>query len=163
MDGQSSEKIKWMIIGGLAVLLLAAFFFVNMLAPDAATVLKSGRTAFDKGRYAEARHEFMRARKMSKASSGVRCEAWLFYATSFLREGRFKEGAEELRGFIAEYPGSFWTPQAYFDLAHCETNLGNWRSAYRIYRRIITDFSTTAWAGYSEERLKEFRHRFEGL
>ena len=62
-----------------------------------------------------------------------------------------------MRAFIQAYPASFWTPQAYFDLAYSENNLGNKQSAIAIYKKIIRDFPTTSWAKYSRDRLKELK------
>ena len=145
----------------LAALVLLAFFAVDFFAPNAATLLKRGRLEFERGSYSSAQDKFKKAFHLSKKSSGVRCEAGVFYATSFVREGRFKEGAWEFRRFIKEYPNSYWTPQAYYDLAYCEINLGNWESAFQIYKKIIRDFPTSTWAGYAKERLEEFKDKFE--
>ena len=91
---------------------------------------------------------------ISQKSSGTRCEAMVFHATTWLRENRFKTAAGEFNTFINTYPSSFWTPQATFDLAYCQAMLGNRQRATAIYHRVITKFPTTTWAAYSKERLK---------
>jgi tetratricopeptide (TPR) repeat protein len=154
---------KWVILLVLAVVVGFSFLAINFIVPDASSLLKKGRADFERRNYALARERFAEVMRMSKKSSGPRCEAGVFYATCFLRENRFAEGAEELRKFIKAYPNSFWTPQAYFDLAYCEVSLGNVKSAVRIYQQIMRDFPLTSWAKYSKDRLKELRNRYGTL
>jgi TolA-binding protein len=149
---------KWFILFAAAVLVVLAFLMLNFITPNAATILKKGRQDFDRGNFALARERFIEVLAMTEGEqkSGPRCEAMIFYATTFVRENRFEEAAREFRRFIQEYPDSFWTPQAYFDLAYCETMLGNRHTAYYIYQDIIVKFPMTSWAQYSKDRLKEF-------
>ncbi|OGB88912.1 hypothetical protein A2625_00345 [candidate division WOR-1 bacterium RIFCSPHIGHO2_01_FULL_53_15] len=86
-----------------------------------------------------------------------RNEAAFNQAEALVKANKFNEGAVQLRAFIQAYPASFWTPQAYFDLAYSENNLGNKQSAIAIYKKIIRDFPTTSWAKYSRDRLKELK------
>jgi hypothetical protein len=160
MPESEAKNKNWIILVAMAVTLVLAFLLFNFMMPEAAAILKKGRADFDRGSYALAREKFYKAMQISKLSSQVRCEAGIYYASCFVRENRFEEGAKELRAFINNYPNSYWTPQAYFDLAHCEINLGNWRSASRIYRKIIKGFSATTWAKYSKERLREHKGKF---
>ena len=162
MNPLSADTRKWLILAALAAALVVVFFVLNQLVPDAASVLRRGRKDLDRGRYVAARSAFEQAMAMSRKSSGVRCEARLFYSISFVREGRFREGERELEAFIAEYPNSFWTPQAYFDLAYCRRSLGEKAAAYRIYVQIIDLFSNTSWAEYARDKLKEFGGRAPG-
>lgn len=148
------EKSKWILIFLLAAAIVLAALALNFIAPNAESLLKSGRKDFDRGNYAAAKEKLQKVMDPAPKSSGFRCEAQIFYATCFVRENRFEEGAQELRKFIRSYPNMFWTPQAYFDLAYCETNLGNLKSALQIYQSIINNFPTTSWAKYSADRLK---------
>ena len=141
----------------LAVFLLVISFGLDVFLPQPANILKKGRRHFDGGQFQAARKEFQEAANLSKKSSGVRCEAHIFYATCFVRENELAKGSRELSTFVKLYPTSFWTPQAYFDLAYCESMLGRKEEAKRIYKMIIVDFSTTSWAKYSKERLDEFK------
>lgn len=154
---------KWIILFVLVVVVGFSFLAINFIVPDAGSLLKKGRLDFERGNYALARERFADVVRMSKKSSGPRCEAGVFYATCFVRENRFAEGAEELREFIQDYPNSFWTPQAYFDLAYCQVSLGDLKSAVRIYQKIMHDFPLTTWAKYSKDRLKDLRARHETL
>ena len=148
---------KWLIILALAVAIIVSFFLIGYLRPDADAVMIGARSALDHRDYAAAQKLFRRVVEMEPKHSGPRNEAALFYATCFVREGKFKQAADELRKFIADYPSSFWTPQAYFDLADCETNLGHKAAAVKLYREIIGSFSTTSWAKYSKDKLKEIK------
>jgi TolA-binding protein len=149
---------KNFLIAFIAALILAAFVFaLNFIHPDNAMVLQRARADFDRGKYMKALPKFKKAADMSSPGSGIRCEARIFYATCLVRENLFKEASIEFRKFIDEYPSSFWTPQAYFDLAYSEQNQNNYIEAANIYKKIIADFPTTSWAKYSKERLEEFR------
>lgn len=148
---------KWLVILILAVAIIAAFFLIGSWRPDAEAIMIGARAAFARNDYATAQKLFRRVVAMEPKHSGPRNEAALFYATCFVRQGKFKQGADELRKFIADYPSSFWTPQAYFDLADCETNLGHQPVAVKLYREIIGSFSATSWAKYSREKLKELK------
>jgi TolA-binding protein len=141
----------------LAVMLAVLSFTLSVFFPQPSKILKNGRRDFDRGKYQAAREKFTKAIDLSKASSGVRCEAQIFFATCFVRENDLAKGARQLEEFIRLYPTSFWTPQAYFDLAYCESMLSKREAAKQIYRMIIKDFSTTSWAKYSKEKLAEFK------
>ncbi|MDD4179896.1 MAG: 6-pyruvoyl-tetrahydropterin synthase-related protein, partial [Candidatus Margulisbacteria bacterium] len=151
---QRESGLDWKYLAGGALIIILLVSAAEVALPSADTVLKKAREQFDRGEMAGARSSFARVIKMAKPSSGPRCEAKLFYATTFVRENNFKEGAAQLAAFLKEYPTSFWSPQAYFDLAYCEVNLGNKAQAGQIYKKIINDFPTTSWAKYSQERLK---------
>jgi TolA-binding protein len=157
------NKDKWLFLFLFAVVIVVVFFAINFITPNPESLLKKGRQDFDRGHYSLAKEKLRKVINMSPKSSGLRYEAQIFYATSFVRENKFEEGAKELRQFINDYPNSFWTPQAYFDLAYCEINLGNWPSAFQVYQKIISDFPATSWAKYSKDRLKEFEDKFKGL
>lgn len=146
------------LVACIAAFILAAFVFaLNFIHPDNAMVLKNARVDFDRQKYMKALPKFKKAAELSTPGSGVRCEARIFYATCLVRENLFKQASAEFRKFIEEYPSSFWTPQAYFDLAYSEQNQNNYIEAANIYKKIIADFPTTSWAKYSKERLEEFR------
>jgi TolA-binding protein len=146
-------KRIFFIIAAILGILIGGFSLLSTPNPD--TLLKQARRQFDAGKYAQARPGFARVRQISKASSGPRCEAYLFYATCFVRENKFPEAIRELEAFVREYPNSFWTPQAYFDLAYSYRSTGNNAPAQKYYDLIIDRFPTTTWAGYSRDRLKE--------
>jgi len=152
-----SDLGKWMAISLLAVVAVTALSVISFIRPGADSIMIKARQEFDRGIYEAARMDFKRVMEMSGSSSGLRCEAEIFYATTYVRQNLFKEGAESLRQFIREYPDTFWTPQAYFDLAYSQNNLGNRQSAAEIYEKIIRDFPTTSWAEYSKARLREFK------
>lgn len=136
-----------------AVAGLFALFFLS--TPNPGLLLEEARREFNTGRYAAAKKSFLKVRQISKLSSGYRCEASVFYATCFVRENNYKAGIEELGRFINEYPRSFWTPQAYFDLAYCYRNLGKVGQARGFYHKIISMFPITTWASYSRKCLQE--------
>jgi hypothetical protein len=137
-----------------AVAIAVALLLLFVIRPGTSQLMVSARRAFDRGNYAAARKIYRRVMDMNRMKSGPRNEAAIFYATAFVRENDFTRGAEELRRFIADYPNSLWTPQAYFDLAHCEASLGHKEAALKIYKKIISDFPTTSWAKYSKDRIK---------
>jgi TolA-binding protein len=143
----------------IALFLAAIVFTLNFILPSDAMLLKSARADFDRGKYQKALKKFKQAEEISFPSSGVKCEARIFYATCLVRQNLFRQASVEFRKFIDDYPSSFWTPQAYFDLAYSERNLGNNIEAALIYKKIIIDFPTTAWAKYSVERLKELQEK----
>ena len=138
----------------LALVITGAFLIFNYMAPSMEMRLKKGRADFDRGRYSLAREKLSEVIAHSKMSSGARCEAKIFYATAFLREQKYKEAKAAFEQFIRDYPNSYWTPQAYFDLADCEINLKNRPAANLIYHKILRDFPATTWAQYSKVRLK---------
>lgn len=142
-----------------AMFIAAAVFLAGVFFPNEEGLLKRGRRYFDQGKYAAAEKYLREAMMGSEKSSGFRVEAELFYATCFVRQNKFTEAIPMLKRFVADYPNSYWTPQAYFDIAYCQTNLGQWRSAGEIYRKIISDFPLTSWARYSQERLVEFKDK----
>lgn len=146
------EMKRIYILLGLIIMLLIANTY---LRPDLSGILKNGRADFDKGKYSLAKGKFKKVVEQSEASSGIRCEAQIFYATCFVREGKLEDGKKQLEKFIQEYPTSFWTPQAYFDLAYCAAGLGNKKRARQIYQKIINDYATTTWAGYSKQKIME--------
>ena len=152
------KKYIWIVLFGLTTAGMVSFFEPGAFNSPPAAVLKKARMDFDQGRYDLARDKFKEVIQISKKSSGTRCEAMIFHATAWLRKNRFKAAAEEFNTFIKNYPSSFWTPQATFDLAYCRAMLGNRKRAAAIYRRIIKQFPTTTWATYSKERLKKL-HR----
>jgi TolA-binding protein len=157
-NGMPDKTKRNFLIAFVAAFILAAVVFaLNFMVPDNAMLLKSARADFDRGNYKKAQPKFQKAADLSSPGSGVRCEARIFYATCLVRQNQFKEASAEFRKFIEEYPSSFWTPQAYFDLAYSEQNQGNYAGAALIYKKIITDFPATTWARYSAERLEEFR------
>ena len=149
--------VGWAWIAAAILLIALGFLAIHYVFPNDEALLKRGRIAFDGGHYPEAKELLLKALNSSQQSSGFHCEAEIFYATCFLRQGDFATGKEKLEAFIAHYPGSFWTPQAYFDLAYCEKSLGNLKSAQALYKQIIAQFPTTSWAQYSQERLKELK------
>jgi TolA-binding protein len=150
---------KWLVILVLAAALILAFFLIGYLRPDVDAVMIKARTAFDNNDYPAAKILYRRVIAMTQKHSGQRNEAALFYATCFVRESNYQQGADELRKFLADYPSSYWSPQAYFDLADCETRLGHKPAAVALYQKIISSFSTTSWAAYSKEKLKELNKR----
>jgi tetratricopeptide (TPR) repeat protein len=157
-DGRPDNTKRNFLIAFIAAFILAAIVFaLNFIYPDNAMLLQRARADFDRGKYQKALPKFKKAADISSPGSGVRCEARIFYATCLVRENHFKEASAEFRKFINEYPSSFWTPQAYFDLAYAEQNQNNYIEAALIYKKIIADFPTTTWAKYSAERLEEFR------
>jgi hypothetical protein len=150
------EGKRLITVFSIIILLSAgAYAYARFLNPPPDSLLQMGKRDFDENRYAEAKENFMKAMARSKNSSGVRCEAGVYYATCLLRENRFKEAMKEFKGFIETYPNSFWTPQACFDLAHCYGAVGDENSAQDIYHQIIRKFPTTTWAQYAKPRLKE--------
>jgi tetratricopeptide (TPR) repeat protein len=151
-----SGIITWLVVISLAVSVAAGFFIISFIKPSPDAMIVRARAEFNRGSYDAAQRDFWRVMERSNLSSGFHNEAEIFYATTFIRKNRFQEGAERMREFIRDYPDSFWTPQAYFDLAYCENNLGHRQAAADIYHKIIRDFPTTSWAAYSKERLKEF-------
>jgi hypothetical protein len=158
---EADSSKNWVRLIAIVAGLLLIFFFIGIINPDASTVMVKARRAFNCNDYNQARSLLQKVMVMSKRDSGPRNEAAIFYATTFVREGRFAEAAKELRQFISDYPNSFWTPQAVFDLAYSETNLGNVAGAIKIYQSIIDDFSTTTWAKYSKDRLKEIEKKLK--
>ncbi len=146
---------KWLIIVGLALALALGYFLNERWRPGPATLLARGRAAFDQGNYPAARAFFLRVRAATPGHSGARNEAALFYATSFLREKKYASAEAEFRKFLAEYPATFWSPEAYFDLAECETALGRPAAADRLYREIGARFPTTSWAEYARDKVKK--------
>jgi outer membrane protein assembly factor BamD (BamD/ComL family) len=158
-DKPHKTKNNFLIAFIAALILAAVVFALDYVHPDNAVLLKSARADFDKEKYQKALPKFKKAAQISSPGSGIRCEAMIFYATSLVRQNHFKEASAEFRKFIEEYPSSFWTPQAYFDLAYSEQNQNNYIEAALIYKKIIADFPTTSWAKYSAERLEEFREQ----
>jgi TolA-binding protein len=152
-------KNKWLVILVLAAALILAFFLIGYLRPDADTLMSQARSAFNSNDYKSAKILYRRVVELTPKHSGQRNEASLFYATCFVRENNFKQGADEFRKFLAAYPTSYWSPQAYFDLADCEIRLGHKPAAVKLYQEIIRSFSTTSWAAYSRDKLKELNKR----
>jgi hypothetical protein len=148
--GEYKESLLPLIVVSTAVAVALVFLFMGSPSPDRLMAL--AHRALDAGQYALSQRLYRQVSDSAKRSSGRRNEAAFNYATTFIRQKDFARGAEEMRRFIAEYPNSFWTPQAYFDLAHCERNLGNLQESRNLYRLIRRDFPTTTWAKYSEER-----------
>jgi hypothetical protein len=156
-SGSEVNGARWLAVGLIAVISVAAFFIAGLVRPGPSSFMVAARGAFDRGNWTLSRQLYGHALAASKMMSGRRNEAAIFYATTFVRENNFTEGAKQLREFIKDYPNSFWTPQAYFDLAYCEANLGNKKTAADLYKRIIRDFPTTSWAKYSLDRLKKLK------
>ncbi len=146
---------KWLIIIGLAAALFLGYFLNDHLRPGPETLLSRGRAAFDKQDFTAARAIYLRVIAMTPGHSGARNEAALFYATTFVREKNYRQAETEFHKFLAEYPASFWSPEAYFNLAECESALGRPAEAARLYREIIARFPTTSWAEYARDRLKK--------
>jgi tetratricopeptide (TPR) repeat protein len=138
-----------------AIVIIIVFIALGYIFPGPDRILSQARGDFDRGNYDLARGQLLKVMETTKIGSAYRNEANLYYALTFVYESRFSEGAKELRQFINDYPNSFWTPQAYYELANCEKNLGNRGQAVVLYQRIITDFPTTTWSQYSKDRLKE--------
>jgi len=151
----NNRKYIWLTLIGLTAAGIVSFWEPSAFNPTPAAILKKAKIDFKQNHYVRARTNFQKVIQMSKKSSGTRCEAMIHHATTFVRENRFKAAAEDFSNFIKTYPSSFWTPQAHFDLAYCETMLGNRQRAAFLYHRIITEFPTTTWATYSKERLKK--------
>jgi outer membrane protein assembly factor BamD (BamD/ComL family) len=148
------------IILVIVLLVILIGVIVSFLAkPEPDALLKRARRKFDAGQFDKAKPELLKVYQRAKLSSGPRCEAKIFYATCFVRENDFVTASRELNTFIKEYPNSFWTPQAYFDLAYCYRNLNNLPAAVKLYHLIIKEFPTTAWAKYSQERLNELKSK----
>jgi len=145
---------KWLVIVGLAVAFILGYFLSQRLWPGPETVMEQARAAFNRNDFRPAETLFRRVVQMSPGHSGLRNEAGLFYATCFVREKNYRQGEAEFRKFLAEYPTSFWSPEASFNLAECESALGRPAEAARLYRQIIAAFPTTSWAEYSQDRLK---------
>jgi hypothetical protein len=149
--------VRWGPILLFAGAALVFYFTFDYLNPGPDTLLRKGREAFEHKRYSLAREKLGKVLETAKMSSGQCCEAGMFYALTFVRENNFVEGKQELNRFIQDYPVAFWSPQAYFDLAYCESMLGNAAVASQIYRQIMTRFPLTTWARYSESRLNEIK------
>ena len=153
-DQDGNAKRFWVSLACIVLLTSLVLGWMTLLNPTPPDFLKKAKMAFDEKQYAQAGENYLEAMNLSKPSSGVRCESMVFYATCLLRENRFEEAIEKFRTFIEIYPNSFWTPQAYFDLAHCYGMVGKKTVAQKIYRKIIHEFSTTSWARYSKSKLK---------
>jgi len=151
----TDAKRFFIALAGLVLLSGIFYFSGTFLYPSASDVLKKAKQDFEAQHYSRARETYLEAIEMSQKSSGVRCEAMIFYATCFLRENRFEKAIEEFNRFIESYPRSFWTPQAFFDLAYCYSMTGNETTAQDLYRRIIRQFPTTSWAKYAHPKLKD--------
>jgi TolA-binding protein len=149
------ENRKWAAWSAAGLIVVLSFFAVNALTPKTQFLLEKGERDFRGKNYFGARQKFEKVIKISPKSSGQRCEAEFFYALSFAQEGHYAEGAGKLREFIKDYPGSSWTPQAYFELAGCEKNLGNGKTARPIYEKIIRDYPFTPWAVYARDQIKQ--------
>ena len=150
------DRSNWLLLLISSFLVLGTLLLVGVIAPRPDFLLKRGRFHFDRRDYDTARKYYTRVINMTAKSSGVRYEAEIFYATCSVRQNKFEESARLFRTYISDYPNGFWTPQAYFDLAYCERNLGNLKESYRLYTSIREKFPTTSWAKYSKDRLKEF-------
>ncbi len=159
IEDRMTDKTKrnFLIAFVAAFILAAAVFALNFIIPDNGMLLQNARADFDRGNYKKALPKFKKAADISSPGSGIRCEARIFYATCLVRQNQFREASAEFRKFMEEYPSSFWTPQAYFDLAYSERNQDNYAGAALIYKKIIADFPATTWAKYSAERLEELR------
>lgn len=155
----NTNPAKWLTLFGIVLVVVLGFFAVSVFNPSADVVLKRGRKHFDRGNYIAAKKYLKQVIARTKQSSGFRVEAEIFYATCYVRQNRLKQARGLFKKFVATYPNSFWTPQAYFDLAHCELNLKNRAAAERIYKKIIKDFPTRTWAKYSRDRLKELKQQ----
>jgi len=145
---------KWLTVIGLAAALIFGYFLNDRWRPGPETLMNQAHAAFNRNDYRSAQTLFARVIRATPGHSGLRNEASLFHAVCSIRLNRPAPAAAELRQFLAEYPSSFWSPEANFNLAECENDLGHKEAAARIYRRIIAVFPTTSWAEYSQDKLK---------
>jgi hypothetical protein len=153
--GQMEAGRGWMATMIIAAAVLGVFMIVMIVQPGSEAMLSKAHRRFDRGDYSAAGRLYRQTAEKMKMSSGARNEASFYDAFCLVRQQAFDAGAAALRRFIADYPLSFWTPQAYFELADCERRLGKPEEADRIYMRIIHDFPITPWARYAHERLQE--------
>ena len=148
-----NNKSAWMAMTIIVSISVAAYLGLVFFNPSPDDILKRAKRNFDEKQYQKARKGYFQAMNKSKKSAGVRCESMIFYATCLLRENRFEEAIKEFNKFIELYPNAFWTPQAYFDLAHCYGMIGDKTSAQTLYQQIVRKFPTTSWAKYAKPKL----------
>jgi hypothetical protein len=146
----SANKTAIITVGSIALLLLAA----NQIFPDRDMIVQAARRAFNSNNYHKSYKLFTELAQSPKLSDGLRDEGMVFAATSLVRENYFSEGAKQLRNYIAQYPASFWTPQATYDLAKCERSLGNTAEAKSLFIMVISDYPNTLWSKWAVGDLK---------
>ncbi|OGC43356.1 hypothetical protein A2548_07875 [candidate division WOR-1 bacterium RIFOXYD2_FULL_41_8] len=147
---------KLLISLTIILLILFALIFYHSRNYNSFYLMKRARQAYGSHNYVKAVKLFGRVVKLQE-NLGAANEAGLFYALSLNAQGRYTEALKAFDQFIAEYPSSYWTPQAYFELAWTYQALGQQDKAIKAYQDVVRNFPQTVWKDYALKRLKKLR------
>ncbi len=111
-------------IGSLLVLLLTMGTVQAHIVSDAAGALARGRELYEFGRWTDARHAFMEARRMVTTSDLAQREAIDYYLAACAVELGHADAEEALRNFMRNYPGSTFNNAVRFALASYYCSMG---------------------------------------
>ena len=109
---------------------------------------------YDKKQFAAAAETFQQFLK-NNASDASADHAAFFKAMSLFQNGDYAPAAAEFENLFSAYPESPFSAEALYHQGLAFLKNGNQGKAVLTLNRVMNEFPQSAWADYSEERLKE--------
>ena len=113
-------------------------FGAQAAEPVPATLVGRARDLFDYGRWSDARHEFLRAKKALTSSDRLLAEQIEYYLAACAVELGSADAEGALRGFEERHPGSVYTNDVRFSLGSFHCSAGDMKRAREAFER--TDY-----------------------